>query len=157
MCCIEEQTKIVQCAKVRINIEVIGDVVAVITKWRRIKRKKPNGRDAELLEIIQFFNQTTEIPHSVAVAVTKGFDVQLVDDCVLVPKRLGIFTVRLRHEANSWRTNGARQVIDIPIRCEQNASPSQARGLRSLRFRSYGEPSFAQNYFCETTDLSALL
>ena len=123
MCCIEERTEIVQCAKVWINIEVIGDVVAIITKWRRIKRKKPNSRDSELLEIIQFLNQATEIPHSVAVAVTKGFDVQLVDDCVPVPKRIGIFTVRLRHEANCWRTNGTRQVIDIPITCEQNARP----------------------------------
>src|SRR5438067_502919 len=68
----------------------------------------------------------TEIPHSVAVAVTKSFDVQLVDDCVFVPKGIGIFAMRLRHEANSWRTNGARQVIDVPIACEQNALPSQA-------------------------------
>src|SRR5260370_10710218 len=132
MRCIEERTEIVQCAKVWINIEVMGDVVAVITKWRRIKRKKPNGRDAKLLEIIQLPDQTPEIAHSVAVAVTKGFDVQLVDDCVLVPKRIGIFAVRLRHEANSWRTNGARQVIDIPIACEQDASLPQARDARSL-------------------------
>src|SRR5439155_9601210 len=96
---------------------------AVITKWRRIKRKKPNGGDTELLEIIQLLDQTTKIPHSVAVAVTKSFDVQFVDDCVLVPKRIGIFAVRLRHEANSWRTNGARQVIDVPIACEQHPLP----------------------------------
>src|SRR5260370_12029955 len=130
MRCIEERTEIVQCAKVWINIEVVGDVVAVITKRRRIKRKKPNGGDTELLEIIQLLDQTTEIPHSVAIAVTKSFDVQLVDDCVLVPKRIGFFAVRLRHEANSWRTNGARQVIDVPIACEQNASP--ARYLESV-------------------------
>src|SRR5437764_6987896 len=123
---VEKCKEIIQRAEVRINIEIIGDVVAVITKRRRIKRKKPNGSDTELLEIIQFLDHTTEIPHSVAVAVTKSFDVQLVDDCVFIPKRIGIFAMRLRHEANSWRTNGARQVIDFPIACEQNALPSQA-------------------------------
>src|SRR6266403_5452537 len=146
---IEVRTEIIQCAEVWINIEVVGDVVAVITKWRRIKRKKPNGRDTELLEIIQLLDQTTKISHSVAVAVTKGFDVQLVDDCVLVPKRIGIFAMRLRHEANSWRTIGARQVIDIPIACEQNASPCKRATARSVSLRSHSEPSFAQNYFSE--------
>jgi hypothetical protein len=38
---------------------------------------------------------------------------QLVDDRILVPKRIGNFTLRLRHEANSWRANAARQVVDV--------------------------------------------
>ena len=41
------------------------------------------------------------------VAVVKGFDVQLVDDGVFVPKRVnGRVVRRVRHAANSWRNNG---------------------------------------------------
>ena len=110
---IKKCAEIIERAEVRIDVEIIGDVVAVITERRRIKRQQPDSRNAELLEIIELFDQATEVTHPIAVAVTKRLNVQLVDDRVLVPKRIGILTVRLRHEANSWRTNGARQVIDI--------------------------------------------
>jgi hypothetical protein len=42
--------------------------------------------DAEILQIIQLFDQPAEIADAVVVAVRKGLDVQLVDNRVLVPK-----------------------------------------------------------------------
>src|SRR5437870_12364793 len=120
---IKKGAKIIKGAEVRIDVEIIGDVVAVITQRRRIKRKKPDGRDAKLLEIIQFLDQATEIAHSIAVTVAKRLDVQLVDDRVLVPKRIDNFTVRLRHEANSWRANAARQVVDVADKTTQSRIP----------------------------------
>src|SRR5438034_11225054 len=127
---IKKGAKIIKGAEVRIDVEIIGDVVAVITQRRRIKRKKSYGRDGQRLEIIQFLDQATEIAHSIAVTVAKRLDVQFVDDRVLVPKRIDNFTLRLRHEANSWRANAARQVVDVADKTTQSRIP---RNLQSAR------------------------
>src|SRR5205814_47064 len=127
---IKKGAKIIKGAEVRIDVEIIGDVVAVITQRRRIKRKKPDGRDAELLEIIQFLDQATEIAHSIAVTVAKRLNVQFVDDRVLVPKRIDNFTLRLRHEANSWRANAARQVVDVADKTTQSRIPQSLQSAR---------------------------
>src|SRR5258705_13587647 len=110
---IKKRAKIIEGGEVRIDVEIIGDVVAVITERRGIKRQEPDSRNAEFLEIIELFDQATEVTHPIAVAVTKRLNVQLVDDRVLVPKWIHNFTLRLRHEANSWRANAARQVVDV--------------------------------------------
>src|SRR5882762_2607800 len=79
---VKERTEIVESAEIWIDIEVIGDVVSIISQWRRIKGQEPNGGDAEFLKIIQFLDQSAKVTHPVPVAVTKRFDVRLVDDCV---------------------------------------------------------------------------
>src|SRR5947209_20292318 len=96
---IKKGAKIIKGAEVRIDVEIIGDVVAVITQRRRIKRKKPDGRDAELLEIIQFLDQATEIAHSIAVTVAKRLDVEFVDDRFIVPTGMDKCRVRSRDQA----------------------------------------------------------
>src|SRR4029434_4865344 len=85
---IKKRAEIIECAEVWINVEIVGDVIAVVTERRWIERKEPDGGNAEFLEIIQLFDQATEITHPVAVAVAEGLDVQLVDDRVLVPQRI---------------------------------------------------------------------
>ena len=82
---IKKRAKIIERAEVRVDVEIIGDVVPVVAKRRRIKRQEPDGGNAELLEIIQPLDQAAEVAHPVAVAVAEGLDVQLVDDRVLVP------------------------------------------------------------------------
>src|SRR5256886_9352199 len=86
---VEERAKIVERSVVRIDVEIIGDVVAIITQWGWIKGQEPDRGNAELLEVIEFLDQTAKIANAVAIAVMEGFDVQLVDDRVLVPKRIG--------------------------------------------------------------------
>src|SRR5207249_40214 len=88
MSCVEKRAEIVERSVVRINVEIIGDVVAVVAQWRRIKRQQPDGRDAKLVEIIELLNQAAKIADTVTIAVMKSFDVQLVDDCVFVRQRL---------------------------------------------------------------------
>src|SRR5207248_2408 len=91
-------------------VEIIGDVVAVVAQWRRIKRQQPNGRDAKLLEILELLNQAAKIADAVTIAVMKGFDMQLVDDRVFVPKRIGHwFSCAPRHGINLCRTKRAAQ------------------------------------------------
>src|SRR5467141_728988 len=110
MSCVEKRAEIVKRSIVRINIEIIGDVIAVVAQWRRIKRQQPNGGDAKFLEIIELLDQAAKIADAVAIAVVKCFDVQLVDDRVLVPKGVGHCLLSSgRHAVNLCRTKRAAQ------------------------------------------------
>src|SRR6266550_2679074 len=86
---VEERAKIVECSIVWINVVIIGDVVAVVAQRRWIKGQEPDGGNAELLEIIELLDQAAKIADAVAIAVMEGLDVQLVNDRVFVPKRIG--------------------------------------------------------------------
>src|SRR5262249_37322232 len=85
---VQKRSEILERAENRIDVEVIGNVVAVVSQWGWIERQQPDRGDAEFLQIIQLFHETAKVAHAVAIAVAKGFDVQLVDDGVLVPKRI---------------------------------------------------------------------
>src|ERR1051325_3342441 len=76
----EKRAEIFERSVIWINVVVIGDVVAVILKRRRIKREQPDGSDAELLQVIELFDKPAKVADAVAVAVMKSFDVELVDD-----------------------------------------------------------------------------
>src|SRR5205807_329687 len=86
---VEEGAEIIKRAVVRINIEIIGNVVTVIFQGRRIKRQQPDRADTQFLEIIELLDQSAEIADTICVAVVKCLHVQLVDDRVLKPKRVG--------------------------------------------------------------------
>src|SRR5438128_7520902 len=110
MCRGEESLEILERSVVRIDIEIVSNVVAVITHGRWIKRQKPDRGDAELLQKIELIVQAAEVAHSVAVAVAKRLDVQLVDDRVLVPKRIThCFAPNCGHAGNLCRTNRTAQ------------------------------------------------
>src|SRR6266566_8918778 len=116
---IKKRAEIIDGAEVRIDVEIIGDVVAVITQRRGIEWQEPDSRNAELLEIIELFDQATEVAHPIAVAVTKRLNVQLIDDRVLVPKRIDRrITEPLRHAANLCRTNPRRAITGFNILSE---------------------------------------
>ena len=68
---------------------VIGDVVAIIPQRRGIKRQQPDRGDAQVGEIVEPLQETAEVADAIAIAVLKRFDVQLVDDGVFEPVRIG--------------------------------------------------------------------
>ena len=45
MRCIKKCAKIIERAEVRVDVEIIGDVVPVVAERRRIERQKPDGGD----------------------------------------------------------------------------------------------------------------
>src|SRR5215207_5210855 len=67
---------------------VIGDVVAVVLERGREERQDPDAGNAELLEVVQLLDQPPKVADAIAIAVVEGTDVELVDDCVLVPERV---------------------------------------------------------------------
>src|SRR5271154_6756633 len=86
---VEELLKVLERAVARVNICVIGDVVAVVSQWRRIKWEQPDTGDAEILKIVELVDQAAEIADAVIVAIGKGFHMDLVNYCILVPERIG--------------------------------------------------------------------
>src|SRR6476619_7987247 len=83
VCRVEKGTEIVKRAVVRIDVEIVGDVIAVILQGRRIKREQPDRADTEFLEIIELLDQSTKIANPIRVAIVKCLHVQLVDDRIL--------------------------------------------------------------------------
>ena len=73
-------------AEIGIDVAVVGDVIAVVATGRGVERQQPQGRDPELLEVVELFSQADEIPDAIVVAVGKGLDVKLIDDRVLEPE-----------------------------------------------------------------------
>src|SRR5207248_7452905 len=72
-----------------IDIDVVGDVVAVVAQGRREERKHPEAGDAEVLEVVELGEQAGEVADAVCVGVHEGADVELVDDRVFVPEWVG--------------------------------------------------------------------
>src|SRR6202011_988871 len=69
---------------------VVVNVIAVIAAGRGVERQQPQRGDAEVLQIAELFGQASEIADAVIVAVGEGFDVELIDDGILVPKLVGV-------------------------------------------------------------------
>ena len=89
-----ERAELLDVAVGRVHAPIVGGVVAVVLEWRRIERQQPDGRDAELLQIVEAAGQATKVADAVTVGIGEGLDVQLVDDRVLVPARR---VRRIRH------------------------------------------------------------
>ena len=68
-----------------VNVLIIGNVVAVIILRGAEHRGKPNGIHPQLLQIVQFGNDTGNIPKAVAVAVAKAPGIDLIDYRILPP------------------------------------------------------------------------
>ncbi len=81
----DEHPKIAQRAVHRIDMHVIGDVIAVVPQGRRIKRQQPQRSDAQLLQIVEFLRQAGKIAHAVVVAVEERANMELIDYRVFVP------------------------------------------------------------------------
>ena len=83
---IHELDELAKRAVLWVHAVIIGNVVAVVAIRRRIKRLEPHAGDAQAGEIVQPPCQTGEIADTVAVGVDVLFDVEAIDDRVLVPE-----------------------------------------------------------------------
>lgn len=68
-----------------VDVDVIGDVVAVVSQGRGVKGQQPDGRYAQVGQVVELFRQTGKIADAVAVAVAKGADMNFVDDGIAIP------------------------------------------------------------------------
>ena len=86
---VEDLLEIVQGAVAGIDVDVVGDVVAVVAQGRGEEREQPEAGDAEVLEVVELGEQAGEVADAVCVGVHEGADVELVDDRVFVPEWIG--------------------------------------------------------------------
>ncbi len=70
------------------DIAVIRNIVAVIFSRRRVKWKQPDGGNPEVFKVIEFFHQSSEVPHTVRVDVFERLHMELINDRILVPVRI---------------------------------------------------------------------
>src|SRR5579884_737710 len=93
----------------RIDIDVIRNVVAEIDLRRWVERRDPDGVDAKLLEVIEMLPNTVQVADAVAVRVGKAARIDLVDDGV-APPFFTVFGRRVRtRECNENGRGGQRK------------------------------------------------
>src|SRR3954465_6820660 len=84
----DEEPEVLPGAVLRVDVVVVGNVIPVILAGGRIKRQQPDGIHPELLDVIQLLGEPREIAYAVIVGVEKRSDVHLINNSVLVPKRI---------------------------------------------------------------------
>ncbi len=99
---VEELLEVVERAVGGVDVDVVGDVVAVVAQGRGEEGQEPEAGDAEVLEVVEAGDQAGEVADAVAVGVLEGADVQLIDDRVFVPERVGGAAGFLHVRVASW-------------------------------------------------------
>src|SRR5215469_4232013 len=83
---VKKAPEIVERAVQGIYRAVVGDVIAIVSQWRRKKRHQPYRIDAQLVQVVELLRETAEITVAVATTVVERADMDLVNYGVLVPK-----------------------------------------------------------------------
>ena len=85
LCLGNQLIHIVHRAEARVDIVIIGNIIALIRERRAVDRREPDDVDTELLEIIQFADNALQITDAVAVRVTEALRVNLIGYFFLPP------------------------------------------------------------------------
>jgi hypothetical protein len=81
----DQVVEVLERAVLRVDVLVVGDVVAEVDLRRRIDGREPDGVDAESLQVVEPLGDAVQVADAVAVRILKTARVDLVDDCVLPP------------------------------------------------------------------------
>ena len=87
----EQGVQILKGPEERMDIGVIGNVIAKIGHRRWIDRRKPDSVNAEPAQVIQLAGDSREISHPIAIAIEKTPRVNLINNARLPPG------MRMRH------------------------------------------------------------
>src|SRR5260221_4720932 len=85
-----ERVKGCEITEDRVNVGIIGDIVAEIDHRRGVDRRKPDGIHTQPGVVIELGNDTRQITNTVAVAVLEAARVNLIDNSLLPPVRLSL-------------------------------------------------------------------
>ncbi len=86
---IEKPLEVAQRPIRRIHIRVIRNVVSVIAQGGRKEGQQPDAGHSEVLQIVELRNKPRKIPDPVIIRVSESAHVDLVNNRVLVPERIG--------------------------------------------------------------------
>ncbi|OGP14900.1 MAG: hypothetical protein A2053_06325 [Deltaproteobacteria bacterium GWA2_50_8] len=80
-----QTVKISQGAKFGIDIRVVTDIVSEVNVRRGVKRRIPDGFDAQFSQVVQVLDHSSQVANTVAIAVGKGSRVNLIDHTITPP------------------------------------------------------------------------
>src|SRR5262249_15788874 len=83
---LHEAAKIPHGTEYRVDVAVIGDVVAVVAAGARVEGQQPKRGKAEVAQVTETFGEADEVADAVAVRILERLNVQLIDDDVLKPE-----------------------------------------------------------------------
>ena len=83
----EEVVEICQRAEARIDVAIVGNVIAEINHRRRVNGRDPDRFDAKADKIVEPPRYPSEVAYAVVVGVLKRARVDLVDNRCLPPER----------------------------------------------------------------------
>ena len=134
-----ELVDIAQCAVHRVDVGVVGDVVAVVAHRRRVERQQPHRADTQVLQVGQLLDQAAEVAAAVAVAVHERAHVQLVDERVLVPERVVVelegFGLALARGGRDDHRKYSKSCSLLTRRRKRKICPGIERGFSSTKLR----------------------
>src|SRR4051812_14859893 len=81
----EERVEVVERAEDRVDVAVVGDVVAEVGHRRAVERRQPDRLDAERLEVVETRRDPPQVADAIAVGVGERARVDLVDRPALPP------------------------------------------------------------------------
>ena len=81
----DQLVELLERAEERVDVVVVGDVVAVVGHRRAVDRAQPDDVDAEQLEMVEVVQDPAEVADAVTVAVGEAARVDLVDHGGLPP------------------------------------------------------------------------
>jgi len=88
-------------AKERIDVDIIGDIIAEVGHRRGVDRRDPDGVDAEPTQVVGAIENAPQVADAIAIAVLKRARVNLIDDCLLPPRSLAHRLLQLRNARSS--------------------------------------------------------
>jgi hypothetical protein len=81
----DQLVELLERAEERVDVVVVGNVVAVVGHRRAVDRAQPDDVDTEQLEIVQVVQDSAEVTDAVTVAIGEAARIDLVDHGGLPP------------------------------------------------------------------------
>jgi hypothetical protein len=111
----EENLEVTESSIRRVDVGIVGDIIPIVAQRGRAEGKKPDGRYAEILKVVQFPNEPSEVSDAIPVAIGERADVEFVNDRVFIPERI-IIKLKVFSPAISHRSHPLHEVIEILLR-----------------------------------------
>ncbi len=81
--------EILQSSVSGMDASIVGNIVTVIAQGGGIKGQHPDGRHAQIAQVIELLGEAREVADAVVTAVAKGANMHFVDDGFFVPGGIG--------------------------------------------------------------------
>jgi len=79
----DQRVEVGERPEARVDVDVVGDVVAAVVPRRRVDGRQPQRVGAEVADVVEAGEDAPQVALAVAVGVLEGARIDLVDDRVV--------------------------------------------------------------------------